>query len=398
MDNLYNVLYASTVCSTRVINLLFLTSEKKPLMSAQKYHRLLISGLRQNSCKVTAITAIPVFKSHKRIIWSVKPEMEDGTEFIYPFFFNLIFIRHVFIFINAFVKSLIWCIKNQRNSFVICDILNISVSNATKLAAKLMGIRVIGIVTDLPFMQFKQSSGNDSIMRFLALKSSNFTLSKYDAFIFLTNEMNEVINNSKRPYTVIEGISEGPLQHYSGKSTTRNILYSGGLFENNGLIKLVDAFKQLKYDDIRLMIFGSGELETYLLNCMKDDKRIIYFGMQPNEIVVEGQVMATLLVNPRASDEEYTKYSFPSKNIEYMTSGTPLVTTALPGIPQDYFDYVYLFKDETTTGIFNTLSGLLTLPREDLLLRGSAAKEFMITKKNRKVQAAKVLALFTELG
>lgn len=81
-----------------------------------------------------------------------------------------------------------------------------------------------------------------------------------------------------------------------------------------------------------------------------------------------------------------------------MASGTPLVTTALPGIPREYYDYLYIFDDETTTGIYRTLKNLLTLPGEELMPKGRAAQEFICTNKNGKVQSAKVLDLLSTLG
>ena len=62
-----------------------------------------------------------------------------------------------------------------------------------------------------------------------------------------------------------------------------------------------------------------------IIACSKKDNRIVFKGMVPNKIVVEDQLKATLLVNPRPSIGEFTRYSFPSKNMEYMVSGTPMV-------------------------------------------------------------------------
>ena len=66
------------------------------------------------------------------------------------------------------------------------------------------------------------------------------------------------------------------------------------------------------------------------------------------------QQQATLLVNPRKGHEEYTKYSFPSKTMEYMASGTPTIMYKLPGLPIEYEEYLVLLPDnsqETLTAI-----------------------------------------------
>ena len=45
-------------------------------------------------------------------------------------------------------------------------------------------------------------------------------------------------------------------------------------------------------------------------------------------------------MNPRSADAEYTKYSFPSKTIEYLATGVPVVMNRLPGIPEEYEYFV----------------------------------------------------------
>lgn len=61
-----------------------------------------------------------------------------------------------------------------------------------------------------------------------------------------------------------------------------------------------------------------------------------YFGVVANEIVVQEQLEATLLVNLRPTNEEYTKYSFPLKNMEYMVFSTPVPTTCLRDMHEEY--------------------------------------------------------------
>ena len=116
----------------------------------------------------------------------------------------------------------------------------------------------------------------------------------------------------------------------------------------------------------------------------------------PNEHVVKEQLKATLLVNPRPSMEEFTKYSFPSKNMEYMASGTPVLTTPLQGMPQEYNDYVYLFEDETVEGMSKTLARILIQDKRELYDKGISAKKFVMKEKNNVVQAGKIKELITK--
>ena len=100
---------------------------------------------------------------------------------------------------------------------------------------------------------------------------------------------------------------------------------------------------------------------------------------------------ATLLVNPRPTDEEYVKYSFPSKTMEYMASGTPVLTTVLPGMPKEYHPYVYLLEDETAEGIAKKLKLVMAESDEVLFHKGQRAREFVLEQKNNVIQGKKIL-------
>ena len=108
-----------------------------------------------------------------------------------------------------------------------------------------------------------------------------------------------------------------------------------------------------------------------------------------NIATMEKQLQAWALVNPRISNAEYVKYSFPSKTLECMASGTPLLTTRLAGMPKDYYPYVYLFEDETQEGFVKSLRKVFALSAEELHEFGVAAKAFAIEQKNNISQAQK---------
>ena len=54
---------------------------------------------------------------------------------------------------------------------------------------------------------------------------------------------------------------------------------------------------------------------------------------------------ATVLVNPRPLGRSDFDVTFPSKVLEYVATGKPVVSTRLRGIPGDYWDYVAPCED-----------------------------------------------------
>ena len=111
---------------------------------------------------------------------------------------------------------------------------------------------------------------------------------------------------------------------------------------------------------------------------------------------VEKEMQATLLVNPRPTKEEYVKYSFPSKTMEYMASGTPVLTTRLPGMPREYYPYVHFIDEETPEGIAQALKTVLSQSDEALFAQGMNAREFVLESRNNVVQAGKILTMLEQ--
>ena len=103
-------------------------------------------------------------------------------------------------------------------------------------------------------------------------------------------------------------------------------------------------------------------------------------------------------MNPRPTTEEYTKYSFPSKNMEYMVSGTAVLTTALPGMPEEYKKHVYLIEDEGVDGISNAFKNIAKLSDEEVVNKGRLAREFVLSEKNNKIQTKKIIELINRIN
>ena len=80
--------------------------------------------------------------------------------------------------------------------------------------------------------------------------------------------------------------------------------------------------------------------------------------------------------------------------MEYMASGTPVLTTVLPGMPEEYHPYVYLIREETAEGVADMLRHVFSHSDEVLFQKGQEARKFILNEKNNVIQAKKLLELF----
>ncbi|WP_003545029.1 glycosyltransferase [Desulfotomaculum nigrificans] len=396
-----DILYVSKLCSKKKFEEIFISCQIKPQQQAQKFHHLFVSGLAEHEdVQVTVMSDLPISRVNtKRIWWCSSSELENKTVFKHLPHLNMAVIGHIIAFFTAFFTTAKWCVTNKKSKkYIICDVLNLTISVAAKAAANLFGVNTVAIVTDIPsFMQGYTKEGEKGFKSaFIELYTSlcNYFLKRYNAYIILTEQMNRLVNPKGKPHIVIEGMVDVRMREVSNlledKYQEKVVIYAGALHEKYGVKKLIEAFMNVSLKDARLWLFGSGELESEIREYEKKDSRIKFWGMVPNKEVVEKEVKATLLVNPRPSNEEFTKYSFPSKNMEYMVSGTPILTTQLPGMPEEYYDFIFTFNGESVDDMAIGLEKVLTMPRDELHWFGDRAKKFVLENKNNVVQARKL--------
>lgn len=398
-----NILYISTLCSKQKFKNLFEQSSIKPQQQAQKFHSLLTEGLLKHGNELYILSRVPINKSTSREInRNEKEVINQHITYQYLKINKLIFIKHIILFLKIFINTIKWSKKYKKHEkIIVCDILNLSISIAALLASKLCRVSTIAIVTDLPnYIQNYNIQRKTILKRYLSnlnRKLSNCFVKKYNYYLLLTEYMNKIVNPRDKPYVIIEGMVDLKMNFsfntLQNKYDDKIILYAGNLREKYGLKNLIEAFIRIKKFNIGLWIYGAGDMENEINNYAKIDKRIKYFGVIPNEEVIQVQLKATLLVNPRPSIEEFTKYSFPSKNMEYMVSGTPVLTTPLQGMPNEYNEYVYLFEDESVEGMSKTIDYILSKSKEELHKKGLRAKEYVLKEKNNVMQAQRLLEL-----
>ena len=80
-----------------------------------------------------------------------------------------------------------------------------------------------------------------------------------------------------------------------------------------------------------------------------------------------------------------------------MASGTPVLTTNLPGMPKEYKTYVYLINDESVPGMAAVFKQILSLSSEELRQKGCTAKAFVLENKNNIVQTKKLIELLNRI-
>ena len=380
-----HILYAVTTCSDRVYKELFSQVKVKPAFQSQKYHRLLIEGLAANA-RVDVIANAPVNRSNlDKPFVRLPRETEGGAVYHYiPAIRNPI-LKLMAVAAGTFFKTLFMAGKDTA---VIVDCLNRTTAFFALSAARIRGCRCVGIITDLPDML-----GGGSFSK----KMANFVIRHCTDYVLLTEAMNDYIGNKRKPYVILEGHSDISMRDrvpsMEKKSPVRTVFYAGGVSRQYGLADLTEGFLQADIPNTRLEIYGPGDYVKELQANAETHPNVYIGGMLLNSQIVDREQEAALLVNPRPTREEFVKYSFPSKTMEYMASGTPVLTTKLPGMPKEYYPYVDFIEEESASGIAAALKAVLARSDEELFRKGQSARDFVLEGRNNVVQAKKLLTM-----
>lgn len=286
--------------------------------------------------------------------------------------------------------------RDDEENVILISGLYRSLIRPAKWLKKRFRLPIIAIVPDIPELMItyrKDYSMLRNIFNKIDMQRSIKYRSTIDAFIVLSSFMNPVVNKYNRPWTVIDGLCNLTAidQAKAEKSKERFILYAGKVTSTFGIDKLVDAFLKAKLKNTKLVICGDGDYAPTLRKKAAIYQEIDYKGTVSHSTVLSLEKSAILLVDPRPIDNEIAKMSFPSKIIEYMASGTPVLVSNIPSFSPEYRQYQYRIEEVTTYGIEKSLREVFKNSDEELKKKGSAARQFILENKTIHKQCEKII-------
>lgn len=399
-----NVVYIGKFFPLGILRTISSDSKGKAGMSNHNFEMSIINGLCQHDQVDLKCLTIPGVYSYpynnKRLFTKAESYDYKGARIRSIGFCNLPVIKELWgtlALTTQLVKSVSQFDGNRVD--IIINTPNNSLLNAVRLAKLFTSKQITQtvIIPDIPSMitaMDKQNSLKGFILKNSNRKSMKMT-SMSDGVVLLTEAMMDFIDKPV-PYIVMEGLVDVESMDVAAdepSSEKEIILYTGTLRKIFGVMHLVEAFRRIKNPDVELWICGSGDSRDAIDAAAKLDSRIKFFGLVDSQTALKMQRQASILINPRTSEGEYTKYSFPSKTMEYLLSGRTVIINRLSGIPEEYYQYVYTPKDESIEAMAECISTVLSIDREDRRNKGIHGKQFIVDKKNSKVQTQRILDL-----
>lgn len=385
MNNIY---FAGQIIPTDLLNRNFDTLKKYCDNAANVFYNALLRGFTENGCTVTAVAGVS--------------NAEDGVECENCGFdcelkyFGSGKKKYFSQFFYTYGKMKRWKKSLNGDGVMLFNCLRITQCITGLIFCALHKVKKYAVVTDVP--GYRVINRNDmSLVDKLVDRLGIFLLSKYDGYILLSEEMADIMNIKNKPYTVVEGVCANDTDETKyKKDDCFSVMYAGSLMHKYNIDSLINAVIDLEDKNVVLKLFGNGEMADEIIEISKTHNCIKYYGTVSNSRVLEEEKKSWLLVNPRSTKEEYTKYSFPSKNIEYMRSGTPVLYTKLKSMPEEYYEYINLIEDESADGIKSAIEQIADGDYSLYEEKANAARKFVLENKSSAVQAKKILKMITE--
>jgi glycosyltransferase involved in cell wall biosynthesis len=264
------------------------------------------------------------------------------------------------------------------------------------LGAKLIGAKAVVALCDI---NIPGRTVDDTLARRIDFRVQQWIVPWFDGLLVVNRKIVEDFA-PKTPFTwVVGGGTEAFLEtpvvndvRFEEQDSRFVIAFAGMLTEVNGIPELLDAFSSLEDGKTayRLRIAGKGTLEPLVREAVAHDPRIDFLGYVPFEKIVELYSMADVLINMRITQRIKTDYFFPSKLLEYMSTGIPTITTAV-GHAEQFADCVFMVHEETAQALADKMRYIASLDREQRKLMGEKARAYIQENLTWEIQGQRVV-------
>ena len=270
---------------------------------------------------------------------------------------------------------------------IVTDTLRLNLLKAAKRIAKQYKTKIVGMLTDNPF---NLSSGSTFVKKYLVKQGSNL-----NGYLSLTNGLVQIYNQHAPSY-VFEGLVSEECE--GKKDPIFNYFYFGGsLYERYGVKTLVDAFHKsnVKY---KLVLAGSGPLAEYIEQMAEDDYRILYLSQLSKEKNIAYMRNSIANINPRPLDFKMDDESVPSKLLEYLSIGTPVISTKYPKLYSTFKDDVSWIDGNSLEDMKFALENYNVSNQEEYLKKAATARRKVFEFYGLNVQAESIDHFLTEIN
>jgi len=381
-------------------NILFLGSAINPNEKIKAGYSIAANKMQLNileqfslykNLKVDALTIYPIAPFPRNVIYSKskKLKLTDKVTSHSIGFINLPIIKQIIQGLTIYFYARKY-IKKNPDSILLTYNSSMQIGIPARILKKIYKKYVI-LLADPPIDYVTNRKKLYGYVMKVYNKLALIGINSCDMFVVINKKLIDSYSLKGRSILIEGGINPNDFNLTVTKSYEEKIIiYSGALTFYSGILNLIHAMNYLVDEKIKLYIYGRGNLEKRVSDYAHASDKVYFKGNLSNDKILEIQQRAWLLVNPRVVNDPISQLTFPSKILEYMMSGVPVLTTRLNGFTSEYSDKLFFSDGDDVSSIANAINNLTFLNEKDLNEKALMARKFVLENKNWKVQTEKI--------
>lgn len=343
-----------------------------------------LSALRRSNLpmpQVFSYLPMPSFPRHKQLIYKGgRDRLNDGTGVKFLPFVNLGPLKILTLGVSSFLQTLAWSWRNRKaeRRIVIAYNLNAPPAWPLWLACRMTKCEFVPFIGDI-YVPGEVIA--DSWLRRLEFDSQKRIIPKVDGLLVANKAIVEDFAQGRDSLLIEGGVPESFLRKFEGQvnqnPSTFHAVFAGQLSELNGVELLLETIAKMPEQNIRFTIAGSGPLHDRVKKAAMHDSRIVYAGLLPHRDLVEIYRSADLVLSLRRTDNQTHRYVFPSKVVECLATGVPLLTTCTGHAESEFGDFSILLPEETSDALAAKVRELMSWSQKRRSDLGKQAQDYV---------------------
>jgi glycosyltransferase involved in cell wall biosynthesis len=356
------------------------------------------------ACLILSQRPVRLFpRSRTLVVRGSRHEMESGLSIELLPYVNLPVIRPIGVGLIVLSRIMRWRAPRGVKRAVLTYNLTEPPGLFTLIASRLSGASPIASVNDI-FVPGETIA--DSWSRRLDFWLQSRLIPRFDGLSVASRRIAEqfapktpwVRNEGGVGDTVVSRFEQRPSVPASTVDRPFTIVFAGSFTKINGIPEIVAAFAQLDGREIRLLVAGRGPEEEVVQRAAAGDARIDFRGYLSENEVLELYGEADLLLNLRITERVNTDYFFPSKLVEYLATGVPVLSTGTGHVQEEFGEVLFLLEEESPEALAAALTQLAAMDPRARWARGAAARKQVLSTHQWSVQGQKLADFIRQIA
>lgn len=307
--------------------------------------------------------------------------------------FNLGALKILTLGISSAWQTLRWGRVNRHvpHRVVICYNLTAPPAVPIAMVCRLLGMDLVPFIGDI---YVPGEVVKDTFLRRIEFASQKSVIPRAQGLLIANQAIIDDFAPDRQALLVEGGVTESFVRRFERKPKRTDdnfhVVFAGQLSVLNGVTMLIDAMKLLDMPNLRVSIVGGGEYVDAVRKAVAKDARLAYLGLVPHRNVLELYEQADLLVNLRRTNYQTHRYVFPSKVVECLATGRPLLTTCTGHIEEEFGEFVFKLEEETPEALAKAIQSLSAMDPDLRMEYGSRAQEYVRTHKTWEAHARRL--------